>query len=90
MAFTCTGFIEPLNLQCLMVNVFAGDYVIFIALAALFILSLAARFRMTGEAVGLMGLIFILIFAQQYEYLYLLALVLVTFIGYKIFGRIAQ
>ena len=45
---SCTGFIEPLNLQCLFVNMFAGSMDIFSFIMALIISLLAARFRMPG------------------------------------------
>ena len=44
----CTGFIEPLNLQCLLVNTLSGSMNIFILIAFIFISSMAAFFRMSN------------------------------------------
>ena len=45
---TCTGFIEPLNLKCLLVNTFAGGPTLFYFIALLSIVSMAAFFKMNG------------------------------------------
>jgi len=55
---TCTGFIEPLNLKCLLINTFAGGPLIFIFLAYLFISTLAAFFRMNGFVLALVMIVF--------------------------------
>lgn len=44
----CTPFIEPLNLQCLLVNTLAGNAEIFLAIAFIVLASIAAFFRMTS------------------------------------------
>lgn len=59
---TCDAFIQPLDLQCIFVNLLAGDWIIFGLLAIVFIVSLAAEFRMsnavTGGALLLFGVLF--------------------------------
>lgn len=42
----CTGFIEPLNLECLLVNTLSGGMEVFILLTFIFISTLAAFFKM--------------------------------------------
>jgi hypothetical protein len=58
----CSGFIQPLNLECLFVNTLAGSRLIFIGIAMLAMFVLAGKFRMSNIVVALMfGLFFILI-----------------------------
>ena len=58
---TCTGFIEPLNLECWLINIFAGSIEIFIFFAFIVLSGLAARFRMPNLVMFvLMGLFGIL------------------------------
>jgi len=45
---TCSDFINPLNLECLLVNTFAGDHQIFLFLSYIVIASMAAFFRMNA------------------------------------------
>jgi len=45
---TCSSFIEPLDLKCLLVNTFAGGPELFYFLALMFIVAIGAFFRMSG------------------------------------------
>lgn len=59
---SCEGFVEPLNLECNLINRFAGTTDIFFFLAFIVVAVMAAKFKMrTGPALlmfGLFGLIF--------------------------------
>lgn len=57
------SWIEPLELQKWLVNVFAGDSTYFAALAILSISAMAAYFRMTTLGMFLMVGIFLLMFS---------------------------
>ena len=56
------AWIEPLELETWIINVFAGDATYFAALAIFVILALAGYFRMNGINMGFMALVFILMF----------------------------
>lgn len=75
---TCAGFIEPLNLQCLLQNVFAGSSLIFTIIMTLFISVLAGRFKMPNyvflASLALYGVIMSLYITQE---IYLLIILLV-------------
>lgn len=55
------AFVEPLELQTILINIFAGDFRIFTAISLLAITGLAGYFRMTGIVLMFMiGLFFIM------------------------------
>lgn len=56
-------FIEPLELEKLFINVFAGDATYFTSLAIFVIIGLSAMFRMTGLTLGFMLFVFLLMFS---------------------------
>lgn len=79
---TCTGFIEPLSLQCWLVNVFAGSPEIFVFIAMIAISALAARFRMPNFVILIMLALFALLFSSLVGGLYLITIVLIgLFVG---------
>jgi len=57
----CDSFIEPLNLQCLLVNTLSESATIFLGLFVLFLSGLAAYFKMPSPiffmAIGIFSLI---------------------------------
>jgi len=55
-------FIEPLNLEKILVNVFSGTPEIFLGVALMVIVGMAAYFRMNNLTLLLMGGIFLLMF----------------------------
>lgn len=59
---TCTGFLEPLNLECIFVNVLSGNSLIFSILLLFGILLVAAYLRLViagvGVIIALAGLLF--------------------------------
>ena len=56
-------WIEPLNLETWIINVFSGDIAVFTAVALFVITSMAAYFRMTGVTLMLMIGVFFIMFS---------------------------
>lgn len=74
---TCTGFIQPLDLQCLFVNTLAGSNDIFIGIAFLAIAIVCGKFRIMNIGVALMyGLFIILVSLVFNGWLMLVVLIL--------------
>ena len=90
MAVSCAGWIEPLNLQCLLVNTFAGSIEIFTFLMIIFIAGMGAYFRMINVTILIMFGLFAILMSQFMGGVYFLA-ILVTglFVAFAI-GRIVK
>ena len=56
-------WVEPLNLETFVINIFAGDIAIFTAVALFVITGMAAYFRMTGVTLMLMIGVFFIMFS---------------------------
>jgi len=85
-ASTCTGFIEPLNLECIIINVFAGTLDIFIFIAFIVVAMMAGKFKMRNEPALLMFSMFAIIFSAYMPGLYILVILLggiIIFFGFK-------
>jgi len=65
-------WIEPLELETWMINVFAGNPDVFGAIALLVISSMAAYFRMNPIAMFLMLFIFVMMFTNYVGFSFLL------------------
>jgi hypothetical protein len=57
------SWIEPLSLQTVLINVFAGDSSYFAAIALMVIMGMAAYFRMTALGMFFMIGVFLLMFS---------------------------
>ena len=57
------AWVEPLNLETWIINVFSGDIAIFTAVALFVITGMAAYFRMTGVTLMLMIGVFFIMFS---------------------------
>lgn len=64
---TCSTFIEPLNLQCLLVNTFAGSGEIFLMIGYLFIASMSAFFRFSGLIFALFSILFTVLMSVYFN-----------------------
>lgn len=73
----CSGFIEPLNLECLLVNTFAGTMEIFMIIAFLFVASLGAYFRMMNRTLLIMFGLFAIMFGQYLPGIYFIAILII-------------
>ena len=73
----CTGFIEPLDLRCILINLFAGSMEIFIFISMIFIAIMGARFRMLNTTLLIMYALFAVLMANFMQgYLFLVVLVI--------------
>ncbi len=72
----CTGFIKPLNLECLLVNTFAGTWEIFIFVGLIMIATIGAYFRMLNSTMLIMFVLFGLFMQQYMGGIYFLAVML--------------
>ena len=72
----CEGFIEPLDLQCILVNAFAGTMEIFMFISLIFIAGMAAYFRMLNATLLIMYAIFGIIMAQFFSGIYFMAILI--------------
>jgi len=82
----CTGFIQPLNLECITINMFAGTMDIFLFISFIVMAVMAAKFKMRNESALLMFAMFAIIFSTYMPGLYILVIFLaglVIFFGLK-------
>jgi len=72
----CTGFIQPLNLECWLVNTFAGTMEIFIFISLMAIAGIGAYFRMLNATVLIMFGLFAVVMAKYMPgYLFIVILI---------------
>ena len=72
----CTGFIQPLNLECIAINMFAGTIDLFIFISFIVVALMCARFKMrTGPALMMFAL-YAIIFSTYMPGLYILIIIL--------------
>jgi hypothetical protein len=76
----CGSFINPLDLQCLLVNVLSGNWTIFAVLVLVVIAMLAATFRMPNAVVGTSILLFSILFFDQMPWLYYITILIASVI----------
>lgn len=67
--------IQPFDFQTLFLSIFAGSSFIFVALCLLMFTFLAAKFRMPSPVFGGLILLFAVIMAQWFYWLYIFAMV---------------
>jgi len=71
---TCADFLNPLDLECLLVNNFSGTWLIFGLLALVGIIMLSGRFRMSGAVLGGGIMLFSILMYDQLNWLVYLSL----------------
>lgn len=86
----CTGFIQPLNLECLLVNTFSGNFIVFTAVAFILISILAARFRMPNIIFLTMIGLFSVLMAQYIGAVYLLVIIITGLVVFYSTSRIVK
>jgi|WetSurMetagenome_2_1015567.scaffolds.fasta_scaffold250459_2 hypothetical protein len=79
--------VQPLDLNSIFVENFAGSGVYFIIIALIFIVWGAGKFRMTGVVMGMMAGLFIMLFAQTAYALYVLFILIFSLMAYLILSR---
>lgn len=77
------AWIEPLNLEALLLSTLSGSSVVFTFLAVIFISAMAARFKMPNIVFGALLVIFLVIFSDYLGVLYLLGLLIAGFITFN-------
>lgn len=65
----CSGFIQPFDLQCLLVNTLAGTTIIWGLLSLLFIFLIAGKFKMPNIAVGSVVVLYSVMFYNELSWL---------------------
>ena len=83
----CEGFLQPFDLQCLLVNVFSGHEVIFVILALVAIAVIGGMFRMTGVLLAMGVGLFSIFFYDMASWLYYS---IIFFMGIIVFYSITK
>jgi len=86
----CTGWIEPLNLECLLVNTFAGSMEIFIFISLIFIASMGSYFRMLNTTLLIMFALFAVLMARYTQGLFFLVILIAGLIVSVAIGRLVK
>lgn len=88
----CSGFLQPLNLQCILVNMFAGDINIFIFIAIIAIAIIAATFRMVNSITLIMFVLFSIVMSNYVHdtIFYLVIVLLGLLIGFIISQQVKK
>lgn len=87
---SCSGFVEPLNLQCWLVNIFSGTSEIFLFIMVLALAGLAGMFRMRNDVTLLMLALFGIMFAQFESGLYVLVVLIGGLISFTALKKIVS
>lgn len=90
MVTSCSGWVEPLNLECILVNTFAGSIEIFVFLALIFIAMVGARFRMINMTLLIMFGLFGVLMAQFMGGIYFLTVMIAGLVISFGIGRIIK
>jgi len=72
---SCAGWVEPLNLECILINNLAGNVDIFAAIFILFIAAMGAYFRMLNVTIFIMFALAGILFMQIFTGVWLLILI---------------
>lgn len=85
MVVDCFGWVEPMNLQCILVNNFAGSMEIFMLIMIIIIASIGTYFKMINMIILIMFGLFSVIMAQYIEGIFFLAILIAgLFISFAI------
>jgi len=90
MVVDCGGFTEPLNLQCILVNTFAGSMNLFIFISLIAIAMVGAKFRMINTTLLIMFGLFAILMGQFMSGIYFLVVLIAGLIIAFGVGRIAK
>jgi len=85
------GFIEPLAMETIIINLFSGNYILFTVIALIVVFALCAFFRMTLLATFFMVGLFLLMFQDKVsEPLLFIALAIAGLLIGSIVSRIVK
>ena len=90
MVADCTGFIEPLNLECLLINTFAGSMEIFMFISIIVIAMIGAYFRMINWIMLVMFGLFAIFMGAYFEGIYFLVVLITGLILAYIISKIVK
>jgi hypothetical protein len=76
------AFVQPLDLQTIFVNYFAGSMTIFFFIIMAVLAYLAAKFRMPNQITLIMIVLFVIFFASYYSLLYVIVIFLIGLLIY--------
>ena len=86
----CTGYLQPLNLECLLVNTFAGTMDIFIFIALIAIAAMGASFRMINATMLIMFVLFAVLMSQWMSGIYFLVVLIAGLVVMFGIGKIIK
>ena len=86
----CTGYLQPLNLECLLVNTFAGTMDIFIFIALIAIAAMGASFRMINATMLIMFVLFAVLMSQWMNGIYFLVVLIAGLVVMFGIGKIIK
>jgi hypothetical protein len=90
MVSTCSGWIEPLDLECLLVNNLAGSLEIFTMISFIVISIVAARFRMMNNTLMVIYALFAVIMSVYVSGVYFIVILIAGLVVAFGIGRIAK
>jgi hypothetical protein len=90
MAVDCTGWLEPLELECLLMNTFAGSIEIFMFVALIAIGIIGTSLRMINVTLLVMYGLFSIIMAQYFEGMFFLTVLIAGLVITFGIGRLAK
>ena len=86
----CTGYLQPLNLECMLVNTFAGTMDIFIFIALIAIAAMGASFRMINATMLIMFALFAVLMSQWMSGIYFLVVLIAGLVVMFGIGKIIK
>jgi len=86
----CTGFIQPFDLECSMVNLFAGSMDTFILIALVAIVLIAAAFRLMKSTMLLILCVFTVIMGSYMGGIFFFIVFIVGIIAAYIIGGLIK
>ena len=90
MVLDCSGFIQPLDIECLFVNLAAGSLDTFIMLALIGIALLGCYFKMLDKILGLIYCVFAVIMSQYLGGVFFFSVLIVGIIAAYIIGGLVK
>ena len=90
MVADCSGWIEPLNLECMLVNTFAGSIDLFVMVALIAIAAIGAKFRMLNMTMLVMFALFAITMQRYFSELYFLVILVAGLVISYGISRIAK
>jgi len=84
------AYINPLDLQTLLVSHLAGSWTIFLFICMIAIIIMAAKFRMTNIILLMIIAVFALLFSVWITWFYIIVLIIAGFAIYFVIAKIIK